>query len=585
FKTKSSRGESNTINAKIILDTTPPDSIVLSLPQFTKEIEFTVSWSGYDSLSGIMYYTVQYSNDRKNWTDWLVNVSFNSAIWSNSTYNETVFFRCRAIDNVGNIEEYPIAEDSYTTVIKEKEEKKVEVTKPIEFPTHLITVGIGAAILLALLITGIGIIATRRRIRREIEKIPISIPEKKPEVLTELKVVPKYTFDRFVVSESNKFPYEAAFEVAKNPGKGYNPLLIYGPVGTGKTHLVNAIANHILKERPHYKIYYTTPDDFGVKLAVPKDTEILIMDDIQFLAAREDVQEKFFYAFNALYQAEKQIVLTSDRPPKDIEHLQDRLRSRFESGLMAWIKPPELGLRVIIVRRVAKEKNIELPDDVVHFISLTVDTNIRDLVASVDKVIAYANLQNKSITEELAKEALGAHVHFVRPKLSDRTIEELFKEFDTTIERAEKKKEVAELVEVEVPTEKKIELVEKILEYEKKVKECEEKIRSAEAMGANVSLAEKMLALAQSSLKEGNYGNVEKYLRRAENSLEEAISMLRTEKGKLKLVTGETGECFGCRKEITKDMAILRCSCGSMFHEECAGKFETCPNCFIEWEI
>ncbi|MEW5759458.1 MAG: DnaA/Hda family protein [Candidatus Thermoplasmatota archaeon] len=576
FKTKSSRGESNVIHSKIILDTTPPDSIILSLPQFTKETEFTVSWSGNDALSGIMYYTVQYSNDRNNWTDWLTNVSFTTALWSNSTYNETIYFRCRAIDIVGNVEEYPIAEDAYTTVMRE--EKKVEVTKPVEFPTYLIAVGIGLAILLALIITVLGMIATRRRMKMEIQKIPLVIPEKKPKVLTELKVVEKYTFDRFVVSESNKFPYEAAFEVAKKPGKSYNPLLIYGPIGTGKTHLVNAIANHTWKEKPGYKIYYTTPDDFGVKLAVPEDTEMLIMDDIQFLAAREDVQEKFFYAFNALYQAEKQIVLTSDRPPVEIEHLQDRLRSRFESGLMAWIKPPELSLRVVIVRRIAKEKGIELPDDVVHFISLTIDTNIRDLVASVEKVIAYASLQNKSITEEVAKEALGAHAHFIRPKLSDRTIEELFKDFGTTIERKEVKEEVKEVEKVTLAE------IEEISEYEKKVKDCEEKIKSAEAMGADVSLPSRMLIIAKSHLRRKNYEYAEKYLRRTENSLEEAISKVKTEKGILKLVTGETGECFGCRKEITKDMAILRCSCGSLFHEECAGKFETCPNCFIEWE-
>ncbi|MEW5761538.1 MAG: DnaA/Hda family protein, partial [Candidatus Thermoplasmatota archaeon] len=548
----------------------PPYSIVLSLPQYTKETEFTVSWSGNDALSGIMYYTVQYSKDRVNWSDWLVNVSFTSALWSNSTYNETIYFRCRAVDIVGNIEEYPIAEDSYTTVMREREEKKIEVTKPIEFPTHLIALGIGAAILLALLITLFGIIATRRRMRKmetEIGKIPISIAKEKPEVLTELKVVPEYTFDRFVVEESNKFPYEASFEVAKNPGKGYNPLLIHGPIGTGKTHLVNAIANHILKENPKYKIYYTTPDDFGVKLAVPKDTEMLIMDDIQFLAAREDVQEKFFYAFNALYQAKKQIVLTSDRPPKDIEHLQDRLRSRFESGLMAWIKPPELGLRVIIVRRIAKEKGIELPDDVVHFISLTVDTNIRDLIASVDKVIAYATLQNKNITEELVKEALGTHVHFVRPKLSDRTIEELFKDFDTTIESTKVKKEEVELVKehVEMP---KIEE-----EINKKIVLIEEKIKEAEKIGAKVSLVERTLALAKSNLKEGNYGNAEKYLKRAESRLEDALSKVEKEKGKLKLVTGEKGECFGCRERVDENMAVLKCSCGCIYHEKCAGGF------------
>ncbi|MEW5759782.1 MAG: hypothetical protein AB1779_03330, partial [Candidatus Thermoplasmatota archaeon] len=190
-----------------------------------------------------------------------------------------------------------------------------------------------------------------------------------------------------------------------------------------------------------------------------------------------------------------------------------------------------------------------------------------------------ANLQNKSITEEVAKEALGAHAHFIRPKLSDRTIEELFKDFDTTIESAKEKKEVVELVKekVEMPKIEAEEINERIMLLEEKIKE-------AEKIGANVSLVERTLTLAKSNLKEGNYGNAEKYLKRAESRLEDALSKVEKEKGKLKLVTGEKGECFGCRERVDENMAVLKCSCGCIYHEKCAGGFEACPNCFVEWE-
>ncbi|MEW5759668.1 MAG: hypothetical protein AB1779_02755, partial [Candidatus Thermoplasmatota archaeon] len=173
------------------------------------------------------------------------------------------------------------------------------------------------------------------------------------------------------------------------------------------------------------------------------------------------------------------------------------------------------------------------------------------------------------------KEALGAHAHFIRPKLSDRTIEELFKDFDTTIESTKVKKEEVE------PIKEKVEVPKIEEEINKRIALIEEKIKEAKKIGADVLLVERTLTLAKSNLEKGNYGNAEEYLRKAEDRLEEAIIKV---KGKLKLVTGEEGECFGCKKKIDISMAVLKCSCGCLYHEECAGGFGACPNCLIEWE-
>ncbi|MEW5760253.1 MAG: DnaA/Hda family protein [Candidatus Thermoplasmatota archaeon] len=330
--------------------------------------------------------------------------------------------------------------------------------------------------------------------------------QEKPNLLVEMNVVLEYTFDRFVVGDSNKFAYEVAVRVAKEPGSAYNPLLIYGPIGIGKTHLVNAIANYVLKDKPETKVYYTTPDEFSLKLGIPRDTDILIMEDVQFISSKSEVQEKFFYVFNALYQSKKQIILTSDRPPKDIKYLQERLRSRFESGLMASIKPPDLGLRTTIVRRVAKERGEELPDEVVHTISLSIDSNIRDLKASVEKVIEYSRAHDKKPTSLILKEALGEHFHFAGQIPSTKTISD----FDETL-NGEKLKQLEYLKKI--GEEEGLRIIKGALPYrrelrrglERRIEKCIDIVKGMKMDKAASLEIEKLLPLARLHLKRENY--------------------------------------------------------------------------------
>ncbi|MEW5760838.1 MAG: DnaA/Hda family protein, partial [Candidatus Thermoplasmatota archaeon] len=595
FKTRSGKGESETIKASIVLDTQPPNSVVLSLPNYIKTTEFYVSWSGNDALSSIANYTVQYSNDRLNWFDWLLNVNFTSARWYNTSMNETVYFRCRAIDIVGNIEEYPIGEDTYTTLVKEIPEKKLE--KPLALSAPLLALLIGIPLIVAL-IAVVGIAATRRMMRKGIERISTVMPHILPLKRPEIKLVEAYTFDSFVVAESNKFPYEAAMEVAKNPGKAYNPLFIYGPIGCGKTHLVNSIGNYIKKEKPEFRIQYLTVDEFAARLSEPVDTDVnmLLMDDVQFLARREDVQEKFFYAFNTLYQNGAQIVLTSDRPPKDIEHLQERLRSRFEGGIMAQIKTPELEVRVKVLRREAKKKNTELPDEVVHYIALPV-TSIRDLIGSFNKVALYASTNNRPITYELAREALGEYAKFVKEEVPVETVKEL-PSIDVLLSKV-KPKIVEEVVEVErppseIPHPPEPELKEERVEvkdegvYEKiisdKLSSCKSILNELKKKGVEVTDAERMLKLGVSFIRIKKYEKAMGYMEKAEEIAKAKLKLQEDNITAFKDLE-EVYECGGCDGLITPGTVGLKCMCGRRYHENCAGRLNVCVECGRRWNV
>lgn len=229
----------------------------------------------------------------------------------------------------------------------------------------------------------------------------------------------KYIFNTFVIGPSNQFAYAAAKAVADAPGKAYNPLFIYSGVGLGKTHLLNAIGHHIQSKAPRTKTAYLSSEQFTNELINRmshqrmedfrlkyRNMDILLIDDIQFIAGKERTQEEFFHTFNTLYEAQKQIVLTSDRQPKDIPDIEERLRSRFESGLIADIQAPDLETRIAILKKKAEFWSIRLPDVVAEFLASIMKNNIRELEGSLVKLGAVSSLTNTEITVELAKNEL-----------------------------------------------------------------------------------------------------------------------------------------------------------------------------------
>lgn len=255
-----------------------------------------------------------------------------------------------------------------------------------------------------------------------------SIPSSSPAKTTALRsrmednispLNPKYTFDSFVIGNSNRFAHAASLAVAEMPAKVYNPFFIYGGVGLGKTHLMHAIGHRIMQIHPENKVLYISSEKFtndfinAIMSGHPENfrnryrsIDVLLIDDIQFLAKKEQTQEEFFHTFNALHEANKQIIISSDRPPKDIPTLEDRLRSRFEWGLTTDIQSPDLETRIAILRKKALIENITMPNDVTVYISTRIDNNIRELEGAFNRVNAFAFLNRKPITIELAMESL-----------------------------------------------------------------------------------------------------------------------------------------------------------------------------------
>lgn len=230
---------------------------------------------------------------------------------------------------------------------------------------------------------------------------------------------PKYVFENFVIGNSNRFAHAAAQAVANDPAHKYNPLFLYGGVGLGKTHLMHAIGNRIKQNDPRMKVLYITSEKFTneiINSIYNKTTEAfrqkyrnidcLIIDDIQFLKGKEQTQVEFFHTFNALYDANKQIIISSDRLPKEIETLDDRLRNRFEKGLTADVQPPDLETRIAILRQKAASDNIELPNDVLNLLATSITSNIREIEGVYTKVNAYASLMNQPINLENTKKIL-----------------------------------------------------------------------------------------------------------------------------------------------------------------------------------
>ncbi|QPC48468.1 chromosomal replication initiator protein DnaA [Mangrovibacillus cuniculi] len=241
---------------------------------------------------------------------------------------------------------------------------------------------------------------------------------------------PKYTFDTFVIGSGNRFAHAASLAVAEAPAKAYNPLFIYGGVGLGKTHLMHAIGHYVIEHNPAAKVVYLSSEKFTNEFINSirdnktvdfrnkyRNVDVLLIDDIQFLAGKEQTQEEFFHTFNTLHEESKQIVISSDRPPKEIPTLEDRLRSRFEWGLITDITPPDLETRIAILRKKAKAEGLDIPNEVMLYIANQIDSNIRELEGALIRVVAYSSLINKDINADLAAEALKDIIPSSKPKV------------------------------------------------------------------------------------------------------------------------------------------------------------------------
>ncbi len=265
---------------------------------------------------------------------------------------------------------------------------------------------------------------------------------------------PKYTFDKFVVGSSNQFAHAASLGAADTPGKTYNPLFIYGGVGLGKTHLMHAIGHAIRQRNRHMRVAYVTSEKFMNELinAIRYDStqsfrekyrsiDVLLMDDVQFLAGKERTQEEFFHTFNTLHNEQKQIVISADCPPRDIPTLQERLHSRFEWGLIADIEPPDLETKVAILKRKADLDGINLPDDIAIYIASKIRSNVRELEGSLVRLVAIASLRGVPISKMLAQDAMKNIIDSERPEglTMERIVRTVASHYKLTVEELKSK--------------------------------------------------------------------------------------------------------------------------------------------------
>ncbi|UJL46412.1 chromosomal replication initiator protein DnaA [Virgibacillus sp. NKC19-16] len=240
----------------------------------------------------------------------------------------------------------------------------------------------------------------------------------------------KYTFDTFVIGAGNRFAHAASLAVAEAPAKAYNPLFIYGGVGLGKTHLMHAVGHYVQQHNPEAKVVYMTSEKFTNEFINAimdnktinfrnkyRNVDVLLIDDIQFIAGKESTQEEFFHTFNTLHEENKQIIISSDRPPKEIPTLEDRLRSRFEWGLITDITPPDLETRIAILNKKAKAEGLDIPNEVMLYIANQIDTNIRELEGALIRVVAYSSLINQDIDASLAADALKDIIPSNKPRV------------------------------------------------------------------------------------------------------------------------------------------------------------------------
>ena len=244
---------------------------------------------------------------------------------------------------------------------------------------------------------------------------------------------PKYTFDTFVVGSNNKFAHAASLAVAESPGEIYNPLFLYGGVGLGKTHLMHSIAHFIQENHPGMKVLYVSSETFTNELIEAirngnntamsrfrekyRSIDVLLIDDVQFIIGKESTQEEFFHTFNELHVAKKQIILSSDRPPKEMETLEERIRSRFEWGLLADIGSPDYETRMAILKKKAERDGFELSDEILNYIAVNIKSNIRELEGALNKLMAYVNLVQTEITMEIAQKELQNIISPDKPRI------------------------------------------------------------------------------------------------------------------------------------------------------------------------
>ncbi len=268
-----------------------------------------------------------------------------------------------------------------------------------------------------------------------------------------------YTFDNFIVGSSNKLAHAASVAVANHP-TAYNPLFLYGSSGLGKTHLMKAVANEVKHQQPHFNIILIKGEDFTNELvrSIEKKTtakfkekyrnaDMLLIDDIQFIAGKVSTQEEFFHTFNSLYDAGKQIILTSDRPPKDIQHLEERIQSRFEGGLIVDIQPPDTELRVAILKRKAQLMNVNISDEVLNFLGENVKSNIRQLEGVIKKLGAYSLVNGSKITVDTARTVLAGVISGTVPPqiVAEQIIENISKRYNVSTEDIKGKKRTTEI--------------------------------------------------------------------------------------------------------------------------------------------
>ena len=270
----------------------------------------------------------------------------------------------------------------------------------------------------------------------------------------------EYTFETFVVGSSNTFAHAAALAVANAPGEAYNPLFIYGNSGLGKTHLLYAICERINQANPDAKLLYTRGEDFTNELIASiqnktmdkfhdkyRTVDVLLVDDVQFISGKTQTQEEFFHTFNALVQDNKQIVLTSDRPPKEIANLEDRIRTRFEWGLLADIQPPDIETRMAIIKRKAEYYNLEIPDSVVQYIAENIKNNVRQLEGTVKKLNAYYDISGQKPTVQSAQKAIKDILNDNQPVpvTIDKILNEVARTYGTTVENITSEKRNANI--------------------------------------------------------------------------------------------------------------------------------------------
>lgn len=259
-----------------------------------------------------------------------------------------------------------------------------------------------------------------------------------------LVLTPKYTFDSFVVGNGNRFAHAACLAVAQSPSKSYNPLFVYGGVGLGKTHLMQAIGRYITRQNSKIKVLYISSEKFTNEMINSirddrtvafrdkyRSVDVLLIDDIQFLAGKERTQEEFFHTFNTLYDSNKQIVITSDRPPKDIPTLENRLISRFEWGLITDIQPPDLETRIAILRKKAQAENLSVPTEVIDFIAEKIPSNIRQLEGALTKLVAFSFFTKKELSVSLAQDILKDIIPLENKKISIGQIQKAVTDYYT----------------------------------------------------------------------------------------------------------------------------------------------------------